>query len=146
MFETALIDNATVRPSVFLINQINPHERVKAKGHRLVSSHAKLSVLNGCEGTESMFLIIAAILAFQTSWRHKVTGLVLGMMTIYLANQVRIVSLYFAARHDQALFAALHGYIAPTLIIAIGCAFYIGWIQWTPQNRPNTSSTTHTWL
>ncbi len=129
--EKVVVDMATVRPSVFFINLLNSNEHVFAHGHRLVSPYARLSVLNGCEGTESLFLIIAAILAFQARWRHKLVGLVLGVMVIYLANQARIVALYFALRHDRGLFSALHGYIAPVLIIAVGCLFYLLWIQWS---------------
>lgn len=129
--EKMIIDVATVRPSAFFINFLNPGEHVFAYGHRLISPHVRLSVLNGCEGTESLFLIIAAILAFKAPWRDKLVGLLLGVIVIYLANQVRIVALYFALRHDRELFSALHGYIAPVLIIAVGCLFYLLWIQWS---------------
>lgn len=129
--EKIIIDMATVRPSVFLINLLNSNEHVFAHGHGLISPYARLSILNGCEGTESLFLIVAAIMAFKTHWQNKLVGLMLGSLVIYLANQARIVTLYFALRHDRGLFAALHGYIAPILIIAIGCLFYILWIQWS---------------
>jgi len=129
--EKVIIDMATVRPSAFFINLLNSNEHVFAHGHRLVSPYVRLSVLNGCEGTESLFLIIAAILAFKARWRDKLAGLLLGAIVIYLANQWRIVALYFALRHDRELFSALHGYIAPVLIIAIGCLFYLVWIQWS---------------
>lgn len=143
VIEKAVIDVATVRPSAFMINQINPGEQVIAQGHRLVSPFAKLSVLNGCEGTESLFLIIAAIVAFRASWQHKLAGLALGVILIYLANQARIVSLYFALRSDPTLFSALHGYIAPTLIIAVGCVYYLWWIQWPQQKAATQSTSTH---
>ncbi|HEY5603136.1 MAG TPA: archaeosortase/exosortase family protein [Gammaproteobacteria bacterium] len=140
VIEKAIIDVATVRPSAFMINQINPMEQVIAEGHRLVSPFAKLSVLNGCEGTESLFLIMAAILAFRAPWRHKLAGLALGVILIYLANQARIVSLYFALKSDPALFSALHGYVAPTLIIAVGCVYYLWWMQWPQRNTAEQSA------
>jgi len=134
--ERTVIDVATVKPSVWLINQISGQEQVKAQGSSLVSPKARLSVLSGCEGTESMFLLIAAVLAFRSPWSRRLAGLTLGIMVVYLANQVRIVALYFALRHDHALFAALHGYIAPTLIIAVGCIFYLWWMRWAQQKPP----------
>lgn len=142
VIEKAFIDIATVRPSAFIINQLQSAERVHAQGHRLVSSQVKLSVLKGCEGTESLFLIVAAILAFRSPWRHTLAGVALGTVVIYLANQARIVALYFALRHDRELFAALHGYIAPMLIIAVGCLFYLWWIQWPHRKSPKQSSFT----
>ena len=129
--ERAIIDTATVKPSVFVINQLRPGEQVRAQGYRLVSPYIKLSVLNGCEGTESLFLIIAAIAAFRSSWRHKMIGFCLGMTLIYLANQIRIITLYFSLRYDRGWFELLHGYIGPTLIIALGCMFYLWWTKWS---------------
>lgn len=133
VLERTVIDLATVKPSVWLINKISGQEQVKAQGFSLVSPQARMSVLSGCEGTESMFLLIAAVLAFRSPWSRRLAGLTLGIMVVYLANQARIVALYFALRHDHALFAALHGYIAPTLIIAVGCSFYVWWMRWAQQ-------------
>lgn len=129
--ERFVIDEATVKPSVALINWLSPSEQVKANGSQLISPTTRLSVLNGCEGTESLFLIIAAIMAYRSPWRHKVFGLLVGTALIYFLNQGRIVGLYFALKQNQALFSALHGYIGPTLIIAISCLFFMGWMQWS---------------
>jgi len=134
-FESLIIDTVTVKPSAFIINIINPDENVLPIEHRLVSSDVRLSVLNGCEGTEMLFLIIAAILAYRSSWKHKAHGLILGIMLVYLANQVRIVSLYFSLNYQREWFAALHGFIGPTIIIAIGCLFYLWWSKWPDQLR-----------
>jgi len=141
--ERTVIDMATVKPSAWLINLISDKEHVNAEGSRLISPLVRLSVLSGCEGTESMFLIIAAILAFRSNWTHTLAGLLLGIPIIYLANQARIVALYFALRHDRELFSALHGYIAPTLIIAIGCLFFLWWMQWVTTDRIVVQRTFH---
>jgi len=128
--ERAVIDRATVIPGAWLINHIRPDEAVQPLGNRLVSPYASLSILNGCEGTEALFLLYAAIIGYACSWRLKVFGLVGATALIYVLNQVRMVSLYFVLRETPTLFSPIHGYIGPTLIIAIGCLYYLGWIQW----------------
>ncbi|HBD10533.1 MAG TPA: exosortase/archaeosortase family protein [Porticoccaceae bacterium] len=137
VIERMMIDIVTVKPSAYLINWIAPAEQVVAQGHRLVSPQATLSVLNGCEGTESLFLIISAVLAFKTGWRHKLIGVFLGALIIFLVNQVRIAGLYFALRYDKSLFYALHSYIAPVLIVAAGAAFYYWWLRWPARISTN---------
>ena len=127
IFEHLVIDVATVQPSVAIINLVAPGEQAAATGHRIVSPLGGLSVLNGCEGTESIFLLLAAIAAFSAPWKHKLKGAFLGTVFIYLLNQGRIVSLYFAAHHDRHWFDLLHGYVAPTLIIVLGCVFFLWW-------------------
>ncbi len=128
--ETLVIDEMTVVPSAFLINKINPDEAVHAVEHRLISKSVRLSVLNGCEGTETIFLIVAAIMAFPARWKYKLAGLVLGVILIYAANQLRIVGLYYILRYERDWFSAIHGFIGPTVIIMIGCLYYIWWTRW----------------
>lgn len=125
--EHFVIDVATVRPSVAVINLIAPQEQAQATGSRIVSSQGGLNILNGCEGTESIFLLLAAILAFTAPWKHRLKGFLLGTVLVYVLNQARIVALYFAAHYDRHWFDLLHGYVAPTLIIVLACVFFLWW-------------------
>ncbi len=125
--EHLVIDIATVRPSVAVINLIAPQEQAQAAGHRIVAPQGGLNILNGCEGTESMFLLLAAMVAFSAPWKHKLKGFLAGLVLVYGLNQVRIIALYFVAHHDKHWFDLLHGYIAPTLIIVLTCVFFLWW-------------------
>ena len=125
--EHLVIDFATVQPSVAAINLIAPDAGAKAKGNRIISPHGSLSVLNGCEGTETVFLLLAAIIAFKAPWLHKLKGAALGTLVVYGLNQGRIISLFFAAQNDRKWFDLLHGIIAPTLIIVLSVLFFLWW-------------------
>jgi exosortase family protein XrtM len=141
MAEHFVIDVATVQPSTAAINLIAPQANAQARGHRIVSPHGSLSVLNGCEGTETVFLLLAAIAAFKAPWRHKFKGAVLGTLILYALNQGRIVALFFAAQNDRKWFDLLHGTIAPTLIIVLGCLFFLWWAsQSAAGEREQTSA------
>ena len=131
--ETWVIDKATVAPSSVLINHIDSQAQVRPIEHRLVSDQARLNVLNGCEGTEMLFMVIAAVLAFRCNWRAKMIGLVGGVVLIYSLNQLRIVALFFSLLEDAALFAAIHGYIGPVIIVLITAYCYLVWIKWATQ-------------
>ena len=127
LIEHLVIDVATVEPSVAVINAIAPDDAALAEGHRIISPLGGLSVLNGCEGTESIFLLLAAVFAFSAPIKQKIKGALIGTLLIYFLNQCRIVSLYFAAHHDRHWFDLLHGFVAPTLIIALGCLYFLFW-------------------
>lgn len=134
VFETFFVQTLTVKPSVWLINIITPTELVTASAHRLVSPFAKLSVLNGCEGIEAMFLLLAAISVYSTSWKRKFVGAALGVLLVYVLNQARIVALYYAWRFDRDAFNTLHGVVGPTLIIISACLFFLWWAQRSQTN------------
>ena len=127
MVEHLVIDIATVQPSAAIINLVTPDTNAMASGHRIISPQGSLSILNGCEGTETMFLLIAAIIAFTAPWRHKLKGALMGIIFVYALNQARIVALFFAVRQNRNWFDLLHGYVAPTIIIVLGCLFFLWW-------------------
>ena len=136
MIEHFIIDIATVRPSAAIINLIAPDTNAKASGHRIISPQGSLSILNGCEGTETMFLLIAAIITFTAPWKQKLKGVLMGIIFVYALNQVRIFALFFAAQQNRKWFDLLHGYIAPTLIIVLGCLFFLWWASSANSNEP----------
>jgi exosortase family protein XrtM len=129
LVDTWVIDKATVKTSAAIINSLQATENVQAVKNKLVSSSAQLSVLNGCEGTESMFLLVAAILAFGAPWYLKVIGVASGVTCIFALNQIRIVCLYFALKYNHVYFHWVHAYIGPTLIILCSGLFFLGWIR-----------------
>jgi exosortase family protein XrtM len=126
--ERLLIDTLTVKPSAVLITLFSPNEPVTAQGPRLVSPFARLSILNGCEGIETMLLLIAAVLAYAAPWRKKLLGVTMGTLLIYTLNQARIVLLYYAFRHDRELFHLLHGYVLPLILVASAGLFFLWWL------------------
>lgn len=135
--ERLVIDRTTVATSAWIIDRISPEEGVWAEGPRLISPKVRLSVLNGCEGTESILLFAAAVLAFPAPWRKKPAGLLVGLVWVFLLNQVRIVGLFFILRYRPQWFEAVHGTIAPIFIILAGAVVFALWLNWATKANPD---------
>lgn len=125
--EAGIVSTLAVLPSVACINILAPGEKVSAQGNRLVSSAVRLSVLDGCEGTEVLFLLLAALLAFRSTWRHTLIGMGLGIILVFFLNVTRITSLYFALRFAKTVFDPLHAMAWPILIIVAIGLFFAWW-------------------
>lgn len=121
------IEQLTVRPSAYFIHIIAPHDGVIAQAHRLVWNGGRLSVLNGCDGAEAIQLMLAAFVASAVTWRTKLTGMAMGLLLVYVLNQARLIALYFAIRHDKAVFEIIHGLAGPLIIIALVTLFFAWW-------------------
>ena len=115
-----------LEPAAMALNFLQLTETVSADGVQLVSPQLRLNVLPGCEGTEAWALLIAAIIAMPLPWRRKLLGAVIGSALVCLLNLIRMTVLYWAAIDDRALFNALHGYIAPTVIVIALSLFFFG--------------------
>jgi exosortase/archaeosortase family protein len=127
--ERALIDTATVAPAAWSISHLWPGYGVTAQSNSIVSPAGKINVLNGCEGLELMFLLAAAFLAYPMSWRQRTTGIALGFLLAYVANQVRLTALWYAYVHDRDLFGLLHGIVAPLILVAVCLVYFTVFIS-----------------
>ena len=119
--------NAEVSSRV--INFLTPKEKAYAMGRTIGSTNFSLGIAEGCEGTEGILLVVAAVCAFPMGIKQKTGGILAGALVIYLANLCRIVGLYYALKYRPDLFDIIHVYVGQTFIIFVGLLFFIFWIN-----------------
>jgi len=125
--EHLLIDTLTVRPAAAVINAVVPAVTARASGNSLFTQFGSVNILEGCEGSDGMFLLIAAVLPFPARRLSKLIGVIGGVSLMYAMNQLRIVAIVLSLRWHRDWFASLHGLIAPTCIVVVGCIFFFAW-------------------
>lgn len=124
--ERWVIHDITVKPAAVLIQFMTPAAHARAVAASIKSPGGGLNILNGCEGTEVMFLLVAAFAAVRMGWRHRLAGIALGLVLVFVLNQVRILALFYAFRDDRHLFDLLHTTVLPALLIAaVVLYFYV---------------------
>lgn len=133
-FERMVIHDIIVRPAAWIIQLFWPDQQVVARAHQLLSPAGRLSILTGCDGMETLFLLWAAFIAYPFSWRTRLIGFTLGALAVYAVNQGRIVTLWQAWIFDRALFAPLHGVVLPLAMVAFCMLFFLAFLaQREPQ-------------
>lgn len=135
-----IVNRATVDPGAMLINMIWPELQVSAQGSRIVSDHGSINVLRGCEGTETLLLFIAAILAAGSSWRAVLSGLLVGCMLIYVINQIRIIALFWVVVNHRHGFEIVHGYIAPLVVVGLASLYFLAWLRQSQTHKVRPAS------
>lgn len=139
---TAFIENGIVRffaviPAGILLDWLTPGFSVTTTGTHILSPLANLNVLKGCEGSEILLLLYAAVVALGRPLKTTVSGLLLGTTLVFMVNQIRLVSLFFVAAYHKPHFELVHGLLAPLLMVAIVTAFFLYW------NRIQINQTQH---
>lgn len=127
LFMKVIYYHGVVAVCADLINMIAPLEQVLAQQNHLLSTKANLEIVRGCDGAGVLFLVVSAIVAFPSTWRRKLIGLLLGISLIYLLNLLRISALYFIIAYQPGWFLLVHTYLAPTLMIIVGCCYFTWW-------------------
>ncbi len=131
----AYVARVIVPPAAFAINLITPSAHAHADGFRLLSPAGGLNIVAGCDGTEMLFLLIAAFAVAPLRWRSRFAGMLVGLPVIYLVNQVRILALFYSQLGASALFDAVHGLVAPTATIVFIAVYYYVWLNRAPAAR-----------
>jgi len=122
--ERLVIHEVTVKPAAALVQLITPEANAKPVAASIKAPGGGLNILNGCEGTEVMFLLIAAFAAVSLGWRQRLVGLALGLILVFALNQARILALFYAFRNDRSLFDLLHTTVLPAVLIATVALYF----------------------
>jgi len=126
--ERLVIDEMTVKPAAWLIARITPEIPVQAIGTHIKAPGGGINILNGCDGMDVIFLLVAAMLIAPIPSQWRLLGALIGSGVIFICNQARILALFYSYRIDRPLFDLLHGMIAPILLILIATGFYVLWL------------------
>ncbi|HPQ44145.1 MAG TPA: exosortase/archaeosortase family protein [Syntrophales bacterium] len=123
-----LVHTLNAQVSSRIINIITPQEKSFSNGNIIGSSGFTIRIAQGCEGTEGILLIVAALCAFPLGIKQKIAGILAGSCIIYVANLIRIVVLYYTLKYKPGIFDLAHVYVGQTFIIVVGVLFFITWI------------------
>ena len=126
--EYFVIHTCTVRPAALLVNLLTPGVQASASGYVLQAPGGGLNILNGCEGLEALFLIIAAFTVAPLDWRRRLAGVAVGVLVVFGLNQARILTLFYAFRANPPLFDALHATVTPIALLVIVCCYFYAWL------------------
>ena len=96
-----------------------------------------VGIAPGCDGIEAVIILVSAILAFPSPWKHKLVGIVLGFIAIQALNLVRIISLFYMGQWSQTMFDWFHLYLWQALIVLDALAVWLIWLRYLPRRgRP----------
>ena len=126
--EDFIVHTCTVQPAAFLANLLTPSVHAQAVHSSIRAPGGGLNILNGCDGLEAMFLLIAAFAVAPGFWRPRLVGLAVGIPIVFLVNQARILGLFYAYRADHALFDPLHATVAPIVVILLVAGYFYTWL------------------
>jgi exosortase family protein XrtM len=135
-----LVHRFTVVPAAVLINVFLDGFNAVADGTRLVSGSVRLNVLRGCEGTEVVLMLMAAIAAALRPVGVSLMGLFAGIALIFAVNQLRILALFFVTAFHRDWFELIHGVVAPLLVIAAAAVFFLWWLGLARDGRWSRST------
>ena len=100
-----------------------------AMGKTVTVNGASLSIATGCNGVEAMALYFAAVLALPALWTRRLLGIAIGVIGIFLINQIRVAGLFLVAIYRPEFLPQAHHYAGQTFVIVMGMALWFFWAE-----------------
>lgn len=89
-----------------------------------------INIKRGCDAIEPMALLSAIILAFPTTLKRKLPGVLIGIVALAILNIIRIVSLYLTGLYAPGIFDLMHLQVWQVLFILAALIYCAIWLRW----------------
>ncbi|WP_312307327.1 exosortase H [Pulveribacter sp.] len=94
-----------------------------------------VSIEPGCNGIEACIVLFAAVMAFPSSWRHKLVGLAAGFAAVQALNVVRVISLFYLGQWSKEAFDFAHEFLWQGLIMLDVLVVWLLWVRAGARDR-----------
>lgn len=130
--QLAIVDPWTgivAKASAIVVHMFDPS--VISYGRVLQSAQTGfgVSIEPGCNGVEATIVLVAAMLAFPSSWKMKAWGIGLGFIAVQFVNLLRVVSLFFIGQWNLEVFEFAHLYMWQALIMLDVLVVWLLWMR-----------------
>lgn len=88
-----------------------------------------VSIEAGCNGIEASIILFSAIVTFPRSWRSRLVGVVLGLLSLHAVNIIRIISLFYLGQWNTTAFEWAHLYLWQALIMLDVFVVFLLWLK-----------------
>ena len=126
--------SALAKISTWLVTVFDPNVLAVGKIMRSTTNGFAVSIEAGCNGVEATIVLFAAILAFPAPWKHKLTGLAIGVVAVQGLNVVRVISLFYLGQWDRDWFEWAHLYVWQALIMLDVLIVWLIWVRTLPRS------------
>jgi exosortase family protein XrtM len=125
------------RSAASLINTLTPDTKVHVDGYAIGMGQTFVRVSAGCDGLDSLLMILAAIAVYPMPLGRKLLGLGLATLLVYSLNVCRIAGLWYCLKYRPVWFDTAHQTVGQTVIIVACVLFFALWTGLFTGARPS---------
>ena len=124
--------NTLAALSARLVTFFDPNVLAAGKMLQSTANGFAVSIESGCNGVEATIVLLAAILAFPAPWKHRLMGLVAGIVAVQGLNVIRVISLFYLGQWNLSVFEWAHLYVWQALIMLDVLIVWLVWVRTLP--------------
>jgi exosortase H (IPTLxxWG-CTERM-specific) len=85
-------------------------------------------IRNNCNAAYEMGLYAAATLAYPAPGSQRATGILVGVVVLYVVNLIRVLSLIYLGSFLPGLFEFAHVYVWQVIFLVVVAGLWLSWI------------------
>ena len=132
--------DAVARVATTLIHTFDAGVHASGKVISSATGSFAVSIEAGCNGVEATLVLVAAILAFPATWRHRLAGIAIGTVAVQGLNIVRVISLFYLGQWNYDAFEWAHLYVWQALIMLDVLIVWLLWVRLVPDRSGGAQS------
>ena len=96
-----------------------------------INPHYKIVITKACNGMIPILFLLASILAYPATWTHKLIWSVIGYVTFFISNIIRILGVVYITENGegQGEFYWSHDIAGNILLMSIGLTLFVFFIK-----------------
>ena len=110
----------------FLLNSVGLN--VVAVGIKLSGHGLNVDIKYGCNAIYEIMVFSSAVIAYPIRLKDKIVGLIIGTVSIYSLNMVRVLFLFISGIYFPRIFKVTHEHIAQNIFIFLLVVLWISWV------------------
>jgi len=101
-----------------------------------INPHYKIIITKACNGMIPILFLLASILAYPSTWIHKLIWSVFGYIVFFIVNIIRILWVVFITENGegQGEFYWSHDIVGNTLLMTTGLILFVLFIKSASKN------------
>jgi exosortase/archaeosortase family protein len=117
----------TANATAWILSFIGLH--LKQTGVTLITPTGPVNIAKSCTGSFVFLMFAAAILPFPTSWKSRLKGLALGLMTLLFINLFRTSLIVLVVSRFPGSLWTLHIVVGQIMVIAGMMGVFLWWLK-----------------
>ncbi len=102
---------------------------VMVSGIYVTVDNLTLKIIDECTAMFGSIVYISCILAYPSDIQKKITGIALGIPSLYIINMIRLVVLAFVGLAYPDIFEYVHTYLWQTIFIIFVIVIWLIWVD-----------------
>ena len=99
----------------------------EANGTLVSSDDFAVTIIGECTGIVPMLIFLSAVVAYPCGIKHKLAGMGMGIVALYLLNLIRIVSLFSIGSSYPDFLETAHMVLWQGLMILLALILWLFW-------------------